>query len=497
MRKLKPSKKVCFITGIILGVCCLGIFCFSGRNTRIREQQEKLPEIVIMTAKVNTENFDGDMISKALDEYAAPLIHAHVRLEFIEQERSMQIINKYASYNKFPDAFLLWNGDFSQKLYQSGQLMPLNDFLEKDGTEIADAFEDKVLLHAHCYNGTIYAIPTLADRAHATCLEYRVEIAKKYGLDMSKVHSVSDLDGIFSQLIQAAPEILPISEVNYQTWDPLTDSLGVLPEYGQNTTVVNLYETKEYEELCHLIHEWNHKGYLRGDDSTMAVNAFMRSPWIFSRIRRYSPNLPYMDSADAGEEMACIVFTDSFVYTDLTRYASWAVSSKTEYPKETLAFLKLMYTDSTVMNLLTYGIEGIHYQVLDEKNGVISFPEGVDIFNSGYAQFRGYFYGNEFLSYIWEGYPLDLWEQIQNANLSSIHSKAYGFQYNPVSVSNQAAHCQYVVNKYHPLLAGGIGDTGLLLKEFRHELEIAGIKDVIQEKQKQLDDWIDSQKEGN
>ena len=65
---------------------------------------------------------------------------------------------------------------------------------------------------------------------------------------------------------------------------------------------------------------------------------------------------------------------------------------QTEYPKETLAFLKLMYKDSTVMNLLTYGIEGIHYQVLDEKNGVISFPEGVDIFNSGYAQFRGYFY---------------------------------------------------------------------------------------------------------
>lgn len=472
---------------ILIGMLCAA-FLYCGMSAYGAETK---PEIVALTGKVSSKNFDGDLVSQALDEYVAPLIGAHVRLEFYEQEKCDLVFSQYASVGNLPDVTLLWSADISQTLCDNGRLLPLDNLLVEYGKDILSSCDDDILLNIHQFNDSIYAIPNQSDRAISLCVEYRVEIAEKYNLDMSKVKCLEDLTEIFQQLSEQNGEIIPISNVDYITWDPLTDSLGVLTDFGQNTTVTNLYETQEYENLCYLVNEWRHKGYLQNTASSVtAVNSFSRSPEIFCRVRRYSPSLPYVDSADAGEELACVILTEPYTYTDLLRRGSWGISAQTEYPEAAMKFLNLMYSDPKVMNLLTYGIEGVHYQVIDQEKGVIDFPKGVTVYNSGYAQFRGYFYGNEFLTYVWKGYPTDIWEQVQQFNYTALRSKAYGFIYDPSAVLAEVNRCTDIINTYHNMLMAGVGNVHEILAIMRQELKTAGIERVIQEKQKQLNEWI-------
>ena len=160
-----------------------------------------------------------------------------------------------------------------------------------------------------------------------------------------------------------------------------------------------------------------------------------------------------------------------------------------------MKFLNLMYTDPNVMNLLTYGIEGKHYQVIDEENGIIDFAEGVTRENSDYAQFRGYFWGNQFLTYVWNGYPSDLWEQIQTFNDSAPRSVAFGFQYDSSAVQEEVYECTQVVNFYKPILEAGVGNMDEVLDAFLTALDNAGIDRIIAEKQRQLDEFLAGKEE--
>lgn len=61
--------------------------------------------------------------------------------------------------------------------------------------------------------------------------------------------------------------------------------------------------------------------------------------------------------------------------------------------------LNEMYTNPDVVNLLDWGIEGVHYEKQDD--GTIDFPEGVDANTTTYGLNMDWFFGNQFLSYIW------------------------------------------------------------------------------------------------
>ena len=93
---------------------------------------------------------------------------------------------------------------------------------------------------------------------------------------------------------------------------------------------------------------------------------------------------------------------------------------------------------------------------------------------------------------VWAGNNLTLWEETEEYNQTAIVSPGKGFSWNNASVVNEVTACNNVRNKYANALECGSVDPAVALPQFIKELEEAGVNRIIEEKQKQLDEWLAS-----
>lgn len=98
-------------------------------------------------------------------------------------------------------------------------------------------------------------------------------------------------------------------------------------------------------------------------------------------------------------------------------------------------------------------------------------------------------YGNQFLAYLKEGQVEDDWEQTIAMNESGKTSVAFGFVFDSTTVQNEIASVSAVVQEYQLSLDTGAVDPEAVMPEFLNKLEQAGSQVIIDEIQRQLDEW--------
>ena len=153
-----------------------------------------------------------------------------------------------------------------------------------------------------------------------------------------------------------------------------------------------------------------------------------------------------------------------------------------------MILLNEMYTNDELSNILINGIEGKSYVYTDKEKNMINYPEGIDASNTPYTA-QSWIWPNAFDTPVWEPYPEDYWEQIEEFNNTAIRSKAFGFAPDTSEVTNEVTACTNVVAIYHPALMDGAVDVDKTLDEFLSELETAGIDKIIDLKEKQFEEW--------
>ena len=100
--------------------------------------------------------------------------------------------------------------------------------------------------------------------------------------------------------------------------------------------------------------------------------------------------------------------------------------------------------------------------------------------------------GNQFNCYVWETNDPDIWEQTKAYQNEGVESLAYGFVFDPTPVANQEAAVQNVYDQYRMSLECGVVDPESTLAEMNEKLYAAGLQDIIDEKQAQLDAWAEA-----
>ncbi len=378
-----------------------------------------------------------------------------------------------------------------------GQLLPLDELLSSHGLEIQEVVPSQ-LLDGTRVNGEVYGIPSMRDFAADYGFLMRKDLVEKHNIDLSQVKTFADLGSVFKKIQENEPGITPVanagglnvaSVIIGEHFDALDNGLGVLDINGIGK-VENMFEHPKYVEAVKLAREWYQAGYILKDSATSqeAAANIVKSGKGFGYFSHMKPGYEVQERGLTGYEMVRVSLTEPYMFTSGATSFMMSIARNSENPEKAMEFMNLLYTDKDIMNLLANGIEGKHYVVNEE--GTISLPEGVTESNYVFGQWQ---IGNNYITYPWEGNDPNYWEQMQEHNNNAILSPAFGFTFNPDPVKTEIAASSNVIEQFRIGLESGTLDPEKSLPEFNEKLKAAGLNKIMEEKQKQFDEWKKNQ----
>lgn len=386
--------------------------------------------------------------------------------------------------------------DQANSMVNAKQIIDLSDYIDKYGDNIKELLGDTA--KAANINNYVYGVTTGREWFCQTSVIMRQDILDDCGIDPSSITSYKDLTDVYATVKEKYPDMIMMAsnnsttpDVKYEMFDTLTDGFGVLMDHGQDTTVVDYYESDEYKDFVETMYDWQQKGYLSKDAATTTegVENQIKAGAAFSY---FAPNKPGYDTRAellCGNKMAIAPISEAWAGTAQISYLTYGISSSCTDKDKAMQCLDYLYGNADILNLLNWGEEGVDYEVKDAENGIIGYPEGKDDTNT-YHLAEGWQLFDQFKMYIWEGDAPDIWEQTKAENESALKSKAFGFTYDSTGVSNELAALSNVKAQYAPALGSGTVDPAETLPKFIEELKKAGIDKVIETKQEQLDKWL-------
>ena len=188
-------------------------------------------------------------------------------------------------------------------------------------------------------------------------------------------------------------------------------------------------------------------------------------------------------SAKQGEEYAMLYLNDGPYLTSTAGIPTMtAINYNSANPEAALKLYTVMWTDPEIFNMLLFGIEGEHYTKVAE-NRVELIPE------SGYDRSSfGWMLGNQFNAWLLPGQDDSVWVETEKINRSATVCNMAGFVLNSEPIANEIAQINAVVAEYDKMFLY-TDDVDAWAQEYAAKLRAAGAQTVMDEVQKQIDEW--------
>lgn len=475
---------------VLCGLMALSLLGITGCGTQKQAEVAPTETSELPTVKwlvPGDTQADLATVVSAINEYIEPKIGVSLDLQMIDEGAYQEKIQMLmASGGDFDMCFAGYNNPY-QNAVKKGGFLELDDYLEN--SPLKDDSDLKLVLDNAKYNGHIYGIPNVQISTGCTGLIFNKKLADEYGLDYDSITCLEDCEPYLEWVKNTHPEIYPFRTGGYGggwSFSEFSDSIQGMKIDNDTSTVIlekdNELERKEAEKL----HEWYKKGYIRKDvasvtDDTSEYNA---GRYALSR-GTYKPG---------GETEANLLNPDNQIVLKKvgTAYMSYdaglacmtAINKRSTRPDEAFKILELANTDPVLMNMLSYGVEGKHYTLVDGKVRKIS--------DSGYSM-ASWKFGNVFNAYLLEGQDDDMVEQTRELHNSAKQSKIKGFSFITDDVRTEIAQLESVRNKYKNI-NNGSEDPANYYDAYLSEIKQAGEEKLKAEIERQLGEWKQSQK---
>lgn len=497
---MRKSNKTIFLTFLLIAVSVLLVACggANSKNDKVNnskdDEAEKPYEITLAFLATSNVN-DADLVSEEISKITEEKINATVTLLPISPSAWEQQMNLMMTGNEKLD-LLVTGSDFGYDLQASkGMLVGLDDLLDEYGSDIKEVVPEDVLEGTRV-GEEVYGVPSVRDWARQYGFYMREDLVEKYDINLDEIETYEDLTPIFELIKENEPDVYPIANANTPTaeiltgedFDILENRLGGVRMDAIEPEVINIFEDPDYIESIELVRDWYNQGFIMKDATTIedTTAAIIKSGKGFGAFTVLKPGFEIQEAVYTGYDMVSVALTEPYQHT----IRSWmmSIARNSEEPEKAMEFMNLLYSDADIMNLIAIGIEGKHYEINDE--GFATYADGQS--ESDYHQSQWQI-GNNLLTHVWEGNEADLWEQTEAFNASAIDSPVLGFAFDPDSVKTELASLTNVLEQYREGIEHGVLDPDKNLKEFNKKLKASGLDKIIDEKQRQLDEWLESQ----
>ena len=431
---------------------------------------------------------DAAAVEAAINEISAEKYGVKLSLNFIPIGNWNQQSNLLMTGDE-ADIMAIFNTPLST-FVNNRQLTDLTEYVDGASEEFHQVWTDEDLVGTSI-GGSIYAIPNLRNFGNYFGLDIDEDIAAEFEIQDYQKWTMDDVSDFLYEVHEKYPDRYALAPqqasnmVQGWTWDGLGDqkNLGVLEDCGAEPVVKNLFDTDDFQDFCAYTRQWYEDGLMMPDalSNTEEIHALINADKAVSGFSNFANN------ANAGSIHTVVV--DAWTMSNSAQSLCYGINANSKNPDAAWDALEMIYIDSEISTLLTDGIEGQHYVKNDD--GTISYPEGKSATDVGYSLAEVSWippYAGNTLPFNVNGptYFTDLIE----FNTNSAKSCAYGFVFDTSSVVDQYSACSNIMDKYLNALMCGAVDTQSTIEQANAELEAAGINDIIQEKQKQLDEYL-------
>lgn len=391
-------------------------------------------------------------------------------------------------------------------MLNNGMLLPLDDLLEEYGQGILETVPEK-LLSATKNDGEIYAVPAYSNLQKSVYYAVKREVAEACELDMDSIKTLDDIEAVLAQIKEKFPEKNAISGgasklnmfeagvamADKKTFDSLGQSLNLCVFFDDDTLEVeNWRETESYLKAIDYAKRWYDLGYV---DRDLAVNTSQTDPFTDSDVNAssfYYANDTLIEQYKAMNDFVYVKLMDVGIQTSDVQMFTWALPVSCDEEEAAMKFLNLMYTDAEVLNLMGYGIEGEHY--VEHEDGTIGYPEGENETNNGYALGTALLtgFGNSFLLKVWEGADPDSNKKALETMENASYSPLMGFSLDTSKIEDLHSAISAITLEYEVALSCGSAPEGYY-EEFIEKLYAAGMQDLLDEANRQVQEWLAAQ----
>lgn len=401
---MKVIRKIGWI--LLAGAVAIGL-TGCGKNQTAQEgtdSEEKNDHYVTLKAlTLGTPPENGmDEFYEELDAMTEEL-GCHLRFDYIPWGDERSQINMAIASGEYD---FISNGNFSDYYQQAakGAFLDLNEYrdLVPDLFAHYEDYRADFLTNLE-WNGGLYGIPQFkADSISDTGggFFYRSDLLKDWNIP-----EVTDFESMQTYLYAAKADpryqnaalitdnrawtaLWPMFGKQYQEIETIHTIPYAVVDADTGKVVVSRFETEEFRQILDVVHQWYQDGILNPGILASADNEGMTALEMMLQDEKpcetnapiWSVNDEYVPALYEKHPEWEYGFFDYELYGgNITKTKSGkelsciSVSAKCQYPEIAVKLLEKLHTDQDFYDLVSYGVEGIHYQ---KKDGEISH-EGI------------------------------------------------------------------------------------------------------------------------
>ncbi|MDR2542088.1 MAG: ABC transporter substrate-binding protein [Treponema sp.] len=352
-------------------------------------------------------------------------------------------------------------------------------------------------------DGKIFGIPTYKDSAATQFVFWDASITEKIDFDITD-NSWENWDSIFRtmKVYVESPRFFPYNmsrndaELVFTNYVEITAMLPVLGVQFDDplARVVLTLEQPDVIERYRYLNRWFEDGIINSDANMTYSVPENHRPFFTSQAwpgvaRAYSDNANRAGRNVLNKEIRYIpvqYFGPLFSTTSIQGSIN-SISINSRHKEEALKLLQLVNTDPVFRDMMSYGIEGEHFEYVYMEDG----RRAVHRLNNLWPLIN-YQIGNYFILTPENTVPVGYWDEVRYLNETAFSSYLLGFTFDITRVEAEVINCRNTWERFNFDLKTGAANPDENLPVLIAELERKGIRRIIAEAQRQIDVFLNT-----
>lgn len=390
-----------------------------------------------------------------------------------------------------------WCNDFDDNA-RRGYYYDLTNLVEEYTPALHDAVDPWWDIGS--LGGRIYGVPMLKDLGAEVFFRIDSDYYEgEKGLTLPEEMAFKDLEPLLAMYQVDFPDKYPLYMGHngltgmFQVHERIVSSYLVIPYSmagtADGTRIIPIWEDEEYMDMLRCLHRWYELGYINPDAATT-----LDLPYSLRNPIRSGTAWTGFKGWSNPETVGFNVKLSRYIGPNMSRATQQgsliAISAGTseERAKAALKYLELLYTDRSFRDLLAYGIEGEHFEYYEgtvirtEKGGTDYL---MDTFVTGPVVSASVVSADKTILA-----DADQWEKVYEGYGNARQSDTQGFSYDGEKTEAVRAALYAIWDSHSSELVTGTADPDETMTEISELMYEVGLQEVLDDAQKQLDDYL-------